>query len=125
MAAFSAPSTYDAIVSVGDSLNYLTEKEDFESAIKSAYKHLREGGIFIFDLNTEYKFKNIDPVTVDEVEDVFYIWENIFDEEKKLNTYGVNFFRNTEDNNYKRFYEEHLERAYDLSYVKKLLEEIG
>lgn len=125
MAAFSAPSTYDAIVSVGDSLNYLTEKEDFESAIKSAYKHLKEGGIFIFDLNTEYKFKNIDPVTVDEVEDVFYIWENIFDEEKKLNTYGVNFFRNTEDNNYKRFYEEHLERAYDLSYVKKLLEEIG
>ena len=125
MAAFSAPSTYDAIVSVGDSLNYLTEKEDFESAIKSAYKHLREGGIFIFDLNTEYKFKNIDPVTVDEVEDVFYIWENIFDEEKKLNTYGVNFFRNTDGNNYKRFYEEHLERAYDLSYVKKLLEEIG
>lgn len=125
MAAFSAPSTYDAIVSVGDSLNYLTEKEDFESAIKSAFEHLREGGIFIFDLNTEYKFKNIDPVTVDEVEDVFYIWENIFDEEKKLNTYGVNFFRNTDDNNYKRFYEEHLERAYDLSYVKKLLEEIG
>lgn len=125
MADFSAPSIYDAIVSVGDSLNYLTEKEDFESALKSAYKHLREGGIFIFDLNTEYKFKNIDPVTVDEVEDVFYIWENIFDEEKKLNTYGVNFFRNTDDNNYKRFYEEHLERAYDLSYVKKFLEEIG
>ncbi|WP_019138679.1 class I SAM-dependent DNA methyltransferase [Peptoniphilus timonensis] len=125
MAAFSAPSTYDAIVSVGDSLNYLTEKEDFESALKSAYKHLRDDGIFIFDLNTEYKFKNIDPVTVDEVEDVFYIWENIFDEEKNLNTYGVNFFRNTDDNNYKRFYEEHLERAYDLSYVKKFLEEIG
>lgn len=125
MADFSAPSTYDAIVSVGDSLNYLTEKEDFESALKSAYKHLRDDGIFIFDLNTEYKFKNIDPVTVDEVEDVFYIWENIFDEEKKLNTYGVNFFRNTDDNNYKRFYEEHLERAYDLSYVKKFLEEIG
>ena len=93
--------------------------------MRSAYNHLREGGIFIFDLNTEYKFKNIDPVTVDEVEDVFYIWENIFDGESKLNTYGVNFFRNTEDNNYKRFYEEHLERAYDLSYVTKILKEIG
>lgn len=125
MAGFSAPGSYDAIVSVGDSLNYLIEREDFEAALKSAYKHLREGGIFIFDLNTEYKFKNIDPVTVDEVDDVFYIWENIFDEEKKLNTYGVNFFRNTDENNYKRFYEEHLERAYDLSYVKNLLEEIG
>lgn len=125
MAGFSAPGSYDAIVSVGDSLNYLIEREDFEAALKSAYDHLNKDGIFIFDLNTEYKFKNIDPVTVDEVDDVFYIWENIFDGEKKLNTYGVNFFRNTDENNYKRFYEEHLERAYDLSYVKNLLEEIG
>lgn len=125
MAGFSAPSTYDAIISVGDSLNYLTDVKDFEAAIKSAYAHLKEDGIFIFDLNTEYKFKNIPPVTVDEVDDVLYIWENIYDEEEKLNTYGVNFFRNIKDNDYRRFYEEHLERAYDLSLVKNLLEKIG
>lgn len=125
MAGFSAPSTYDAIISVGDSLNYLTDVRDFEAAIKSAYAYLKEDGIFIFDLNTEYKFKNIPPVTVDEVDDVLYIWENIYDEEEKLNTYGVNFFRNIRDNDYRRFYEEHLERAYDLSFVKNLLGKIG
>ena len=59
------------------------------------------------------------------MEDVLYLWENIYDEEKKLNTYGVNFFRNIKDNDYKRFYEEHLERAYDLSFVKNLLEKTG
>lgn len=125
MAGFSAPASYDAIFSVGDSLNYVTDVKDFEAAIKSSYNHLKEGGIFIFDLNTEYKFKNIPPVTVDEVEDVLYIWENIYDEKEKLNTYGVNFFRNIKDNDYKRFYEEHLERAYDLSFVKNLLEKTG
>lgn len=125
MVGFSAPASYDAIFSVGDSLNYLTDEKDFEAAIKSSYDHLKDGGIFIFDLNTEYKFKNIPPVTVDEVEDVLYLWENIYDEEEKLNTYGVNFFRNIKDNAYKRFYEEHLERAYDLSFVKNLLEKIG
>ena len=125
MAGFSAPSTYDAIISVGDSLNYLTDVRDFEAAIKSTYAYLKEDGIFIFDLNTEYKFKNIPPVTVDEVDDVLYIWENIYDEEEKLNTYGVNFFRNIKDNDYRRFYEEHLERAYDLSFVKNLLGKIG
>ena len=125
MAGFSAPSTYDAIISVGDSLNYLTDERDLEAAIKSAYAYLNPDGIFIFDLNTEYKFKNIPPVTVDEVDDVLYIWENIYDEEEKLNTYGVNFFRNIRDNDYRRFYEEHLERAYDLSLVKNLLEKIG
>lgn len=125
MAGFSAPASYDAMFSVGDSLNYVTDVKDFEAAIKSSYNHLKEGGIFIFDLNTEYKFKNIPPVTVDEVEDVLYIWENIYDEEEKLNTYGVNFFRNIKDNDYKRFYEEHLERAYDLSFVKNLLEDTG
>ena len=125
MAGFSAPASYDAIFSVGDSLNYVTDEKDFEAAIKSSYDHLKDGGIFIFDLNTEYKFKNIPPVTVDEVEDVLYLWENIYDEEEKLNTYGVNFFRNIKDNDYKRFYEEHLERAYDLSFVKNLLEKTG
>lgn len=125
MVGFSAPASYDAIFSVGDSLNYVTDEKDFEAAIKSSYNHLKDGGIFIFDLNTEYKFKNIPPVTVDEVEDVLYLWENIYDEEEKLNTYGVNFFRNIKDNDYKRFYEEHLERAYDLSFVKNLLEETG
>lgn len=125
MVGFSAPASYDAIFSVGDSLNYVTDVKDFEAAIKSSYDHLKDGGIFIFDLNTEYKFKNIPPVTVDEVEDVLYLWENIYDEEEKLNTYGVNFFRNAKDNLYERFYEEHLERAYDLFYVKKLLEDIG
>ena len=125
MVGFSAPASYDAIFSVGDSLNYVTDEKDFEAAIKSSYDHLKDGGIFIFDLNTEYKFKNIPPVTVDEVEDVLYIWENIYDEEEKLNTYGVNFFRNIKDNDYKRFYEEHLERAYDLSFVKNLLEKTG
>ena len=125
MVGFSAPASYDAIFSVGDSLNYVTDEKDFEAAIKSSYDHLKDGGIFIFDLNTEYKFKNIPPVTVDEVEDVLYLWENIYDEEEKLNTYGVNFFRNIKDNDYKRFYEEHLERAYDLSFVKNLLEKIG
>lgn len=125
MVGFSAPASYDAIFSVGDSLNYVTDEKDFEAAIKSSYDHLKDGGIFIFDLNTEYKFKNIPPVTVDEVEDVLYLWENIYDEEEKLNTYGVNFFRNIKDNDYKRFYEEHIERAYDLSFVKNLLEETG
>ena len=125
MVGFSAPASYDAIFSVGDSLNYVTDEKDFEAAIKSSYDHLKDGGIFIFDLNTEYKFKKIPPVTVDEVEDVLYLWENIYDEEEKLNTYGVNFFRNIKDNDYKRFYEEHIERAYDLSFVKNLLEETG
>ena len=125
MVGFSAPVSYDAIFSVGDSLNYLTDEKDFEAAIKSSYDHLKNGGIFIFDLNTEYKFKNIPPVTVDEVEDVLYLWENIYDEKEKLNTYGVNFFRNIKDNDYRRFYEEHLERAYDLSFVKNLLEKTG
>lgn len=125
MVGFSAPASYDAIFSVGDSLNYVTDEKDFEAAIKSSYDHLKDGGIFIFDLNTEYKFKNIPPVTVDEVEDVLYLWENIYDEEEKLNTYGVNFFRNIKDNDYKRFYEEHLERAYDLPFVKNLLEKTG
>lgn len=125
MVDFKAPDTYDAILCVGDSLNYLLDKEEVFKSLNSAYKYLREDGIFICDFNTFYKFKSIPPVTVDEVDEIFYVWENIFDEKSKINTYGVNFFVEFEDNKYERFYEEHKEKAYDYHEIYEMFQKIG
>lgn len=125
MVDFKAPNSYDAIFCVGDSLNYILDKKDVHSALKSSFNYLNDDGIFICDFNTMYKFKSIPSVTVDEVDDIFYVWENIFDEESHINTYGVNFFVEYEEDKYERFYEEHKERAYTYQEISEMLEEIG
>lgn len=125
MVGFKAPRNYDAIFCVGDSLNYILDKGDVSKALESAFKYLNKDGILVCDFNTVYKFKSIPPVTVDEVEDIFYVWENIFDENNKVNTYAVNFFVEYDFNKYERFYEEHRERAYSVDEIKNILSEIG
>lgn len=46
---------YNVIVSTFDTVNYLTNKRDLIKAFKNVSKHLMEGGLFIFDINTIYK----------------------------------------------------------------------
>lgn len=115
---------FDLVVSSCDSINYLLEEENIENLFKWVYEHLHENGLFIFDMNSIYKFKNMKETYVDESEDVFYIWENFYDEENNLNTYSVNFFKNIGDL-YERFYEEHIQRAYSIDYLINTLKDIG
>lgn len=118
---------YDSVLCICDSLNYILKEDDLDKVFKNVYTHLEEDGIFIFDLNTEKKFLDMDEIYIDETDDVFYIWENYYDEINKLNTYGVNFFinQNQDEELYKRVYEEHIERAYNIDFVKKSLKQNG
>ena len=67
---------YDLVVSSCDSINYILKEEELEKLFKWVYEHLNEGGLFIFDMNSIYKFETMKETYVDENEGVFYIWEN-------------------------------------------------
>ncbi|MBP2025473.1 class I SAM-dependent DNA methyltransferase [Peptoniphilus stercorisuis] len=127
MRYFNMSKTYDACFCICDSLNYILKKDDIDNIFKNVYNHLEENGKFIFDLNTERKFLDMEEVYVEEVDDVFYVWENYYDYENKLNTYGVNFFveKDEFEDIYKRVYEEHIERAYSIDFVKESLKKAG
>lgn len=126
MRYFNMSKKYDSCFCICDSLNYILEKNDIDNIFKNVYNHLEENGEFIFDLNTERKFLDMEEVYVEEVDNVFYVWENYYDYEEKLNTYGVNFFiEEDEEDIYKRVYEEHVERAYDLNFIRGSLEKAG
>ena len=45
---------FDAVVCLFDSLNYILEPERLQAAFARVFAHLRPGGTFIFDVNTEY-----------------------------------------------------------------------
>lgn len=127
MTEFVLPQKADCILSLCDSLNYLTEDGELTNAFCQVKENLAEEGIFIFDLNTEYKFCHVyGQNTYAAVEDdAAYIWENFYDEGEKINEYAVNFFLRRDDGSYERTEEVHYERAYALEEIKQALLESG
>ena len=59
MREFELYGTVNCILCLCDSLNYITEDEDIKEVFRLVNNYLHPNGLFIFDLNTEYKFKNI------------------------------------------------------------------
>ncbi len=55
--SFKLPNIYHAVVSTFDSLNHIMTLEELTSVFRNVYAALREGGLFLFDLNMEEGFK--------------------------------------------------------------------
>lgn len=127
MREFELYGTVNCIISLCDSLNYITEEEELLQVFCLVNNYLHPKGLFIFDLNTEYKFKEIlaQNSFSETKEDSAYIWENYYDEQEKINEYYVNFFIKQKDGKYERKEEYHYQKAYDISIIKRLLEQSG
>ena len=126
MREFELYGTVRGIVSICDSINYITEEDDLLQVFKLVNNYLDIGGLFIFDLNTEYKYRQIGDATIAENrEEGSFIWENNYYEEDMINEYDLTLFIRGEDGRYDRYMENHLQRAYPLDRVKELIEEAG
>ena len=94
MREFELYGTVRAVVSVCDSMNYIIEEEDLLEVFRLVNNYLDPGGIFIFDLNTEYKYEKIlgDTTIAEDREDASFIWDNYYDPEEKINEYDLALF---------------------------------
>lgn len=124
MTNLSLNNKFDLITSVLDSTNYITDLEDLKSYFKGVYDHLKDNGLFIFDVNSYYKLSEIlgNNIYTYSEEEVFYTWENVF--EDNLLSMFLTFFVKKGDL-YERFEEEHLERAYTEAELEKALESVN
>lgn len=127
MREFELYGTVKAVVSVCDSINYITDKEDLKEVFRLVNNYLDPEGLFIFDFNTIYKYKNIigETVIAEDRDDVSFIWFNEYDEESHLNDIDLKVFVQEERDIYRKFQEEHIQRGYSLEEIKELLEESG
>ncbi|MDO4604463.1 MAG: methyltransferase domain-containing protein [Helcococcus sp.] len=119
---------FEAVVSLLDVINYITEIEDLEYIFKSIYESLKYGGVFIFDINSKYKLLEIlgNNTYVYEKDDIFYTWENTIDEEfDDLVYFDLNFFYKEKDGKYSRVYEEQVERYHSIETITNILINTG
>ena len=59
MREFELYGTVAAVVSICDCMNYILEPEDLTEVFRLVNNYLDPGGVFIFDMNTEYKYREI------------------------------------------------------------------
>ncbi len=126
MREFELYGTVRAVVSFCDSMNYITEEEDLLQVFKLANNYLDPGGIFLFDMNTVFKYEKLlgDGVFAENREEGSFIWENEYDADSRLNYYDLTLYIR-EGEQYNRFEEEHVQKAYDRACVEALLEQSG
>lgn len=127
MREFELYGTVAAIVSICDSMNYITEEEELLQVFTLANNYLDPGGLFIFDLNTPYKYEELlaDNVIAENREDCAFIWENYYDRESRINEYDLSVFVEEEEEIFRRYQETHYQKAYSLETIKELLLQAG
>ena len=127
MRAFELYGTVGAVVSTLDCVNYLTEKGDLDKCFSLVHNYLDPGGLFLFDVNTPYKFRHVfgDNAYILEDEDCFCAWQNDFDEATGLCRFDLSVFREEDDGRYSRADETQTERCYSREELTAALEAAG
>lgn len=126
MREFELYGTVRAVVSICDSMNYIMDYPDLVKVFRLVNNYLDPGGVFIFDLNTEYKYRELlgDNTFAEDREESSFIWDNFYDEEEKINEYDLALFIR-QGELYRKFTETHYQRAYSLEQVLQAAGEAG
>ncbi len=123
MCDFELYGTVDAFICALDGINYITNKRDLKRCFKLANLYLNPNGIFIFDINTKFKFENTfaNNTFVYDMEDVFCVWQNNYDKRSALCEFQITIFGG--DGELKRRYDEtHIERCYTVDELVSAVE---
>lgn len=127
MREFELYGTVRAIVSICDSMNYLMGYEELVQVLQLANNYLDPGGVFVFDLNTLYKYQVLlgEQTIAENRDEGSFIWENYYDEDERVNEYGLTLFIREEDGRYRKYEEEHYQFAFTLDEVRQAVAEAG
>ena len=114
MSCFSLYSKADLFICMLDSVNYLDSKQKVSGMLSRVYDYLNDGGIFVFDVNSKYKFENIyaDNAYILQDEGIFCGWENYYSKNTKKCYFYLSVFEKNADGTYNRYDEVQTEYMY-------------
>lgn len=121
------PESVDLAVSFCDCLNYLREEADIKAAFEQVYRGLNSGGLFLFDVHAPDLFRIYyaeQPFILDE-NDVSYIWTSELDESRMEIEHNLSIFMLQPGGDYRKIEEQHIQRAYEISWLQDLLVQTG
>ena len=128
MRSFELYGTVSAVVSCLDSINYLTGKIGLKKCFSLVHNYLDPNGIFVFDINSPYKFKNIyaENHYIIESDDVYCGWKNHYDEKSGLCDFELSIFaKDSKSDNYVRYDELQRERCWTVPIISQMLSSVG
>lgn len=110
MREFELYGTVRAVISACDSVNYITDDEDLTEVFRLVNNYLDPEGLFVFDFNTEYKYREIlgEQTIAEDREECSFIWDNYYDEDERINEYELTLFVRDEEQPqlYRKYQEE-------------------
>lgn len=118
---------FDVVISLCDSINYLSNEDEVETTFRRIYNHLNNNGIFVFDVHSIYKINEIftGNTFADSGEEVAYIWECFRGDWDYSVEHELSFFIKNSADLYERFDELHKQRTYPIKFYKQALERAG
>lgn len=114
---------FDCVLSMCDGINYIVNENDLMEVFQKVYNYLECDGVFIFDISSYYKIKNVlgNNTFGENLDDLCYLWQNYFDEENNTIEMELTFFIQ-EGQYYKKEEEYHIQRAYKVEEIRYMLE---
>ena len=127
MTRLQLPRRADCILATCDGVNYLAQPGQPQAFFQAAYQNLKPGGLLIFDVSTPEKLKytlGSNTLFSDE-EEIAYIWQNSWDEEKQTVEMLLSIFEKEADGRYVRLEEQQLQRAHSRQELTDWLAQAG
>ncbi len=139
MRSFELYGTVDAITCCLDSVNYLLSPNDLEKCFATVHNYLNPNGLFLFDMNTPYKFRHIYSNNAYILEDVLEwndgekvesipilcAWQNFYHSDTKLCDFDLTLFEELPNGSYRRADEQQTERCYTMEEIEQALKNTG
>lgn len=119
--------TVDVTICALDSLNHVEHLQTLSEAFKRVALFTNPGGLFIFDVNTAYKHREVlgDNTFVYDLPEVFCVWQNQRGAERNRVDIALDFFAPQPDGGYLRAREAFSEWIYTDAELRELLCEAG
>lgn len=119
--------TVDGAICCLDSINHITDEKELLESFKRISLFLEKGRLFIFDVNTEYKHKEIlsGNTFKAEADDIVCIWNNSLCDENGVVEITLEFYNKTTAENDFICSEQFSERAYSDKALTKMLKKAG
>lgn len=123
MTRFNLRKKFDLVLCTFDALNYLHSLSEVRKCFGSVYSSLNYSGLFIFDFNSDYKIRSYLPKASKtmhyEVGNFEVVWSN-----RHMPGKWIADIRMIEKGG-RRFHEVHVEKAYPIAAIRKLLNSAG